>query len=534
MKRLFLFAAVTAVALSSCSKDEVTSTSMDNQAIGFGIYTGVTTKGTEVTTATLGASGGVGFGVLGYYHQSTSTTTAAWANSSTPNFMYNEQVKGDGGDPVTWSYSPLKYWPNNTVDRVSFFAYAPYTEQTAATDGIELSGNTSEGIPTLDYTVTADNIVDLVVAKPLYNLDKSNYGTQVAFTFQHVLTRLNFSAWANVDASSLSTGAQPASETHVYVTDLQIVGSGNETLKDKTNTTNTTAQRSSEYFSTAQFTFANSTNAATTAGTWGQAATAISANTALSGLLDKSNAALTYGTSGSSTLLTANSCVDVTSGTKTAPITLLAAPSSVQNYVFMLPPNGTTGLAADGGVKIYVEYKIITEDSNLVTEHSTIINQDIVSLPAGLLAQGVAYNINLELGLTEVKVSATVSDWDTETSNTEVATPDTATATTTVTASSADAAALATAVTTLNDYATSGTTAYYVNVSASLSGTVAIDLTDITEFNFNADDTITFTFASDANVGDLTFTNVPSGYTITNDPTYSSGTSITFKVGASA
>ncbi|MCD8182863.1 MAG: fimbrillin family protein [Bacteroides sp.] len=44
-------------------------------------------------------------------------------NNSTPNFMYNQQVnrQGDG----SWTYSPVKYWPGNETDRISFFCLCP-------------------------------------------------------------------------------------------------------------------------------------------------------------------------------------------------------------------------------------------------------------------------------------------------------------------------------------------------------------------------------------------------------------------------
>ena len=50
-------------------------------------------------------------------------------DAATPNFMYNQLVgkQTDG----TWSYSPVKFWPDNsTTDKISFFAYAPYINET--------------------------------------------------------------------------------------------------------------------------------------------------------------------------------------------------------------------------------------------------------------------------------------------------------------------------------------------------------------------------------------------------------------------
>lgn len=75
-----------------------------------------------------------GFGVFAYY-----TEGADYSDAAKPNFMFNQQVVGTSGATPTWSYSPIKYWPNNTLrdgttdydisdtkDKLSFFAYAPY------------------------------------------------------------------------------------------------------------------------------------------------------------------------------------------------------------------------------------------------------------------------------------------------------------------------------------------------------------------------------------------------------------------------
>ena len=86
-----------------------------------------------------------GFGVLAYY-----TDTYTWdlcdgsgdvghTSKVAPNFMYNQQVKWSTDH---WTYSPVKYWPNDnnpaddggatgsqTKSYVSFFAYAPYVSQ---------------------------------------------------------------------------------------------------------------------------------------------------------------------------------------------------------------------------------------------------------------------------------------------------------------------------------------------------------------------------------------------------------------------
>ena len=107
-----------------------------------------------------------GFGVFAYFTGSDTYNTYNYNNASTlhvANFMYNQQVKwqtgteyegyvngeGTGGSAGAWTYTPIKYWPNEvqngSVDdqnndaandpatgsstyggNVSFFAYAPY------------------------------------------------------------------------------------------------------------------------------------------------------------------------------------------------------------------------------------------------------------------------------------------------------------------------------------------------------------------------------------------------------------------------
>lgn len=106
----------------------------------------------------------LGFGVFGYM-KGTNGATSCYSGSSpswtwenaTPNFMYNEQVTYAASK---WSYTPIKYWPNDfstssvdaadpaatgSVDagKLSFFAYAPYVTATAATGVVT---PTTEGI----------------------------------------------------------------------------------------------------------------------------------------------------------------------------------------------------------------------------------------------------------------------------------------------------------------------------------------------------------------------------------------------------
>ena len=193
MKKLFLFAAA-ALALASCSEtDELALNQVAKQSekggIQFDVYTqrGITRAGAPggyqddcygLTTKSLktGTHSEYGFGVFAYYTSNSDYDT----NSSTPNFMYDQQVKWDDTKKV-WTYEPVKYWPNefgdaansDDFDKVTFFAYAPYVNFTVNTgipvvkdgekaDSVQKKNivgtvkNTTSGDPFIKYIVDTD------------------------------------------------------------------------------------------------------------------------------------------------------------------------------------------------------------------------------------------------------------------------------------------------------------------------------------------------------------------------------------------
>ena len=167
MKKVLFFAAA-ATMLAACSNtDELASFQnvQNNQEVNFEVYANRTTRaglpgnntaGYGVTTASLktGIHSQAGFGVFGYYTSNSQFDT----NSSMPNFMYNQQVIWNAGAATpSWIYEPVKYWPNefgnaavsDDVDRITFFAYAPWQKVTVNT-----------GVPTTD--VDAAFVADAV------------------------------------------------------------------------------------------------------------------------------------------------------------------------------------------------------------------------------------------------------------------------------------------------------------------------------------------------------------------------------------
>lgn len=143
-----------------------------------------------------------GFGVFAFY-----TANQQWSaaqSTAKPNFMYNQQVFYNS---TSWEYHPIKYWPNefavgNVDDSgakgetargyVSFFAYSPYVDGTVTLSGtnyvfqpssgrfkkdgedvyydtqanasgiLKLTGNNDANDPKVTYKLDLTNPVDLL------------------------------------------------------------------------------------------------------------------------------------------------------------------------------------------------------------------------------------------------------------------------------------------------------------------------------------------------------------------------------------
>ncbi len=185
-KKLFLgLLAAAAVSFTACQKDEVISEIPQENAIGFGTYVGrdAQTKADVTNIDAMKEAGYAGFGVFAYY-----TENNTYADTFTYDFMNNQPVKWDS----KWDYNPKKYWPGGT-NKVSFFAYAPYTDVTSTpTENITAFGydNGDKGNPTLSFTVEDDvnEQIDLLYAAPKTDLTSG----EVDFVFSHALSRIGF------------------------------------------------------------------------------------------------------------------------------------------------------------------------------------------------------------------------------------------------------------------------------------------------------------------------------------------------------
>lgn len=214
-----------ALLATACSQNEITEVNPDShRAVSFDTYTGVS-RGTDVTNTTMqGACDDThygGFGIMAYYTGTTSWNDMVKDHLSElkPTFMFNQKVTYD---KTAWIYSPVKYWPNNKNDKVSFFAYAPYeSDKNGDRVGIVTSQITDTGTPKITFTLKPtdklDKMVDLVVATAK---DKSQTNDAISFDFGHILSKIAFKAKLGADYSGLD-----GTNSFVYITHMWIVGS---------------------------------------------------------------------------------------------------------------------------------------------------------------------------------------------------------------------------------------------------------------------------------------------------------------------
>ena len=115
----------------------------------------------------------------------------------TPNFMYNQEVTYD--DVASkWTYSPVKYWPNNAENTITFWAYSPYYGDDAIlklkkANSIDNYGNTVPGVPEIEFTTdgTRDLLVSDLAQDLSYRGGNPANGT-VTMTFHHTMSWVDF------------------------------------------------------------------------------------------------------------------------------------------------------------------------------------------------------------------------------------------------------------------------------------------------------------------------------------------------------
>ncbi len=201
-----------ALTLTACSSDDSEPQHQQVQAgpVSFGVtmvenMQPVTRTPANAIESTLTLKEAGGFGVFACY-----TGLHKYVDSNIhPDFMYNEHLFSEDG--ITWTYSPVKYWPNGeglTHDTlitgenphyVSFMAYAPYSDAMSDSPDTNPAGycitsfshQGEVGNPWLTYQLipqaNLDKQVDLLYAVPELDRKKLKLGEKVIFKFKHAL-----------------------------------------------------------------------------------------------------------------------------------------------------------------------------------------------------------------------------------------------------------------------------------------------------------------------------------------------------------
>lgn len=374
-----------ALIMMSCSKDETTmSIPQGDNVIEFGTYVGrdAQTRGSVLDIDGLKAVD-KGFGVFAHY-----TGPADYSAGTTkPNFMYNQKVAWAINK---WEYTPVKYWPNNVGDKVSFFAYAPYSVGTE-NNIFDFSSNAGAGgDPTLRFTVDgiAKNQTDLLWGVnasdglPYVDQQKQTVTGNINFTLKHALARIGFNVEALVD---ITTGdGSITAGTQIVVTQVELIGGFYK--NGELNLNNTVAN-------TSKWTL-------------------------------ESNASRTFELSSSNDNFVDEQDYGVSSNaTHGQLVTATKSKLNADDSYLMVIPQEFSSANDLEKIQLRVTYDVITADGTLDTGQSKVTNV-ITSDPFNFtFDSGNAYVFNLHLGLNSVKFDATVTDWITDTSETDVNVP---------------------------------------------------------------------------------------------------------------
>ena len=423
MKKNLFFVAVAALALTACSSDNEATQSAPQlqsgpQAVAFDTYVPTTTRAGAAGVMTTSVLQTTGFGVFAQYSNNGDYDKAT---DPTANFMWNQEVVYSS---AAWGYSPLKYWPNETVndsqdlgatgdgnatsaaaDKLSFFAYAPYVSA-GSTGGIEnMMAKDSKTVdpwveysvattPTssvdllwgvapsggLSYTNVAGGTTSVVAGKPLLNLIKPKKDEKIKFLFQHALARLGLTVVAAFD--QIAAGGEQPATTKIAVKSVVITETtGTKQLKTsgKLNLNNTTAFQALWYDTTGDISFTVSGGTLNPAIAW------------------KTDAATTY---------TDASIPGVTT-TEQKVIAPTVTPAH-DNYFMVIPSH------ADTQLQVVITYDVITADANLKDGYSVVENVITKKVTIPTLTNNKAYNLKLVLGMTSVKLDAEVAEWKTD------------------------------------------------------------------------------------------------------------------------
>lgn len=363
MKKTLLTMAA-AVALVGCSQEDLleNESNENNQAVAFESYLGksVQSRAAVVTTETLKVDG---FAVNAYYTKD--ATFNADEASDYDVFMNNTKVTFNK-EKEEWTYSPVKYWPNISGHKVSFFAYAPYGDGNIKVQ----EGNFSK----INFTVNPDVLkqVDFIyndqtADNKTIDRSKQDVTGNVNFLFKHALARIGFSVQVVVDETDANNSMKLDGNTHIDVKKVELLDKNSETTD--------------AFYTEGTFNMAT--------GTWDATPNGFQGFTFAGANFDRT---VTVGDDEVVQLHKFNQKQ-----------TLL----NEKSYLMIIPQDLS---GEDNGFKIRITYDVITEgeDGDNSTVTNTITSKEALKVN---FEQGKAYNFNLILGMTSVKFDASVAEW---------------------------------------------------------------------------------------------------------------------------
>lgn len=380
MKKNYIMGVIACAALTmtSCSNDEIGgNNTKQGDPIEFGVYLGRDaqgSRGTIITTENL-----TKFGVSAYY-----------MSSVTPDFMYNQAVNKSGD---AWTYSPVKYWPTMETYGITFYAYAPHTED--ANGFIALPDNNQKGVPFINVSLpTGDNadlkqMVDFVTDEEFYQMktNGNNTSDKITFKFNHKMTRIGLNAKVSEDVYNTDA----ANKTKVVIRSIELNAGGEFYTSAKYKYTEhdlLTGNSNPEYWYDRKGDVKlNLKSILNWSGDW-----KISESKVIDNSIDSNKGIALEGTS-------------------------VVNLFNTDQYLFLIPAKDKTNGLTENSTSATITYDIITEDSNLENGYSKTSATKTVYLPAGIMQQGKAYNLTFTIAVDQVKLDATVAEWETATNS---------------------------------------------------------------------------------------------------------------------
>ena len=181
MKKIFLFATLLGVALTSCVKDELSQEAKQQSKIVFDtpVVSPSTKVASEITTTYPQT---LDFGVWADYYENGFNNNMGTQYINQSRVIYsgsgNTWVTVDGGGTET----PY-YWPKN--GSLTFIAYSPYNVGNVT--------HTTQGIQIADYN-NEDADTDLLFSERTYNVNNNGVtlNSEVGIQFKHALSSIRF------------------------------------------------------------------------------------------------------------------------------------------------------------------------------------------------------------------------------------------------------------------------------------------------------------------------------------------------------